>query len=280
MAKEYQKFSPWTPTGDKDLGDEEWDGRPSEKIWQSLGRRNPELRELKEYRLFTDQRELCWKDLPALKVTALPRVIPSDTRGTTVNLTDLNSVPRPRTVGPLVIVAWQQFTSEKEEFEAPVLVDVPNEITLEQLVADYIFPTKDGNFDIDTQFTWCLEETSGSKKDQTKREVTNIPHALPPGFNLRVRANTLHRESGGKVLVEMVFGAAHFCVAVRESAIVEELSARAAEVMQRRGQGNQWYVDRNPSEQVDQEFCYQTVLIFDVYPASFHAQSPHSSFRS
>jgi hypothetical protein len=52
MAREFQKFWLWTPTGDKDLGDEELEGRQPNEVWTSLRNRNAGLQELKEYRLF------------------------------------------------------------------------------------------------------------------------------------------------------------------------------------------------------------------------------------
>jgi hypothetical protein len=91
MGKEYQKFWLWTPAAENDLGDEEWDGRSAEEIWQCMRHRNCNLKELREYLLHTDQREICWKDLPVLKVTAVSRVIPSGDRGVEVRLIDINS---------------------------------------------------------------------------------------------------------------------------------------------------------------------------------------------
>jgi hypothetical protein len=58
MAREYEKFWLWTPTGEENLGDEEGDGRSAEKMWQSLRYKNCGLAELKECRLYTDRREI------------------------------------------------------------------------------------------------------------------------------------------------------------------------------------------------------------------------------
>jgi hypothetical protein len=137
MAKEYQKLLLWTPTGDKDLGGEELERREQNEVWTSLRLRNAELLKLREYRPFTSQIEINWSDLPKQGVIAVSRVIPTKDRGTEFRLLDLNSVPRPRTVGLLVRVTWKLFTNEKEEFEDPVEVDIPNEITLAQLLLDF-----------------------------------------------------------------------------------------------------------------------------------------------
>jgi hypothetical protein len=51
MAREYQKFWLWTPTGEEDLGDEEWDGCSAEEMCQSLRRKNCGLAELKDCHL-------------------------------------------------------------------------------------------------------------------------------------------------------------------------------------------------------------------------------------
>jgi hypothetical protein len=58
MAKEYQKFWLWTPDGEKDLADEEWDGRSPDEMWLSLRHKNNGSEELREFRLFEGQREL------------------------------------------------------------------------------------------------------------------------------------------------------------------------------------------------------------------------------
>jgi hypothetical protein len=53
-----QKFWCWKPSGIKDLGNEELDGRSKEEIWRSLRRRNADLREFGEYRMFEGQSEV------------------------------------------------------------------------------------------------------------------------------------------------------------------------------------------------------------------------------
>jgi hypothetical protein len=47
MAKECQKFWPWMPTGDRDLGDEELDGRERNEVWTNLRHRNAGQLELR-----------------------------------------------------------------------------------------------------------------------------------------------------------------------------------------------------------------------------------------
>jgi hypothetical protein len=99
---------------------------------------------------------------------------------------------------------------------------------------------------VNTVFQWCLEErevTKSSKKsnkpDKMTREIVQIPYILPPGFNLRVRANSLHKIATGKKLVELSFGVFHFYVAIRTDATLENLNASAAAVLEAKGQANQ-----------------------------------------
>jgi hypothetical protein len=132
-----------------------------------------------------------------------------------------------------------------------VEVGIRNEITLAQLVAAYINPFAEGKFDINTVFSWNLEEREDkTKKDRAKREVVQIPERTPPEFNLRVKANTLHNS-----------GSVWFYMALKMDATLEKRSASVAATMQERGLGDQWYVEGNPREQVDFEFCYPVVQI-------------------
>jgi hypothetical protein len=136
----------------------------------------------------------------------------------------MNSVPRTRDVGPLTQVSWQLFMNEIEPLEAPEVAQVPNEITLSQLVMSYIHPNVEGKFDIDTIFRWTLEETEppapsgkGPRPDKSVREIVKIPQQIPVGFNLRVAANTVHLGSEeDRTLVELSFGAIRFYLGFKQ----------------------------------------------------------------
>jgi hypothetical protein len=111
----------------------------------------------------------------------------------------MNATPRPRTAGPLTRASWQLFTVDKTPVCEPVPVDVPNEITLAQLVSAYIIPSGFNRLDANTVFQWNLEiAPARGKKDKTKREVVQIPQKIPVGFNPRVTTNTLHENDDGR----------------------------------------------------------------------------------
>jgi hypothetical protein len=90
-----QKFWCWTPSGVKDFGSEELDGRSREEIWQSLRARNAGLGEFGEYRMFEGQNEVNWSNLPIIDLTLVPTVIPVTERGTEFHIVDHTKVLRP-----------------------------------------------------------------------------------------------------------------------------------------------------------------------------------------
>jgi hypothetical protein len=117
-------------------------------------------------------------------------------------------------------------------------------------------PSGSRNYDRNTLFSWNLEEREDkTKKDNAKRKIVQIPQIVTPGFNLRVKANTLHSGDSGKKLVELAFGSARFHLAMPENATLENLAA----TMQWSGQGDQWHVEGNPKEAVEFGFCYQAL---------------------
>jgi hypothetical protein len=149
-----QKFWCWFPSGARDLGNEDLDDRTREEVWQSLRLRNPDLQDFGAYSMFRGQREINWSDLPQNEVTLVPTVIPVVERGNEFKIVERNQVPQPRGVGHITRAAFQVFTMEKSPVDSPVLIDIPNEITLAQLVAHFILP----DWDVDTVFYWCPEE--------------------------------------------------------------------------------------------------------------------------
>jgi hypothetical protein len=234
MERPYQKFRMWTTSEEIDLGDEALDGRPPVEMWASLKSRNPDLGKQTDYRMFVWQDEVGWVKLPVPNLVLVPESIPRAERGSVFHLVDLNSAPRPRSVGHLTQVSWQLSTNEQDPFSDPVVVSIPNEITLTQLVAAYIYRHEGGRLDINTVFRWCLEEKAPEDpRNKSAREVISIPDRIPVGFNLRVAANSLHTIPNGKRLVECIFGDAHFFVAMREDATV---SLRRANIISQNGQ--------------------------------------------
>jgi hypothetical protein len=165
---------------------------------------------------------------------------------------DTNGTPRPREVGPMVAVIWQLFTNNHEPIGQPVDAQVPNEITLAQLASSIIVPHVEGKFDANTVFHWCLEE---------KEMKYGIPYTLLPWCNLKVKANTVHLGPKDERLMELAFQNTHFYLGIRSDTTLETLSQAVAETIEKRGQGNQWYVEGNSREVVDFEFCYPIVPI-------------------
>jgi hypothetical protein len=172
---------------------------------------------------------------------------------------DINLATPMRTVRPQVRVTWQLFTKDKEAFQEPIEADVPNEISLAQLVANFIVPFMEGRFDHNTMFNWRLEErVDKSKKDKTKHEIIQIPQILPPRSNFRVKENSVGSD---KKLAHLNFGSIHLHLAMPKGATLANLSAFVAATMQQSDQGNQWYVEGNPREAVDFDFCYPIVPV-------------------
>jgi hypothetical protein len=147
---------------------------------------------------------------------------------------------------------------EKTPVGEPVPVDIPNEITLAQLATGYIVPSGHDRLDANTVFFSNLEIAPCSgKKDKTKREVVQIPQKIPVPFNMRAMANTLHERSDGRRVVQCAFGAARVNFTLKEDETVGKLSAVVANWMRQRRQGAEWFVEGNPREVIDFEFCYQ-----------------------
>jgi hypothetical protein len=93
-----QRFQVWQNGGIFDLGAEDLDGRPKEEIWQALRARNPLLKNIEDYKLFVDQKEYQWNDLPVLNVTLVPNSVPMVTRGSEFRIADRHKVGKVRLV--------------------------------------------------------------------------------------------------------------------------------------------------------------------------------------
>jgi hypothetical protein len=245
MQQAYQKFWLWMPKGEVDLGDE---------MWSSLRIRNTKhgLGEMADYRMCTDHCEILWTEIPALHVVLVPRVMPTPSRGIEVRMMNLNGVPRPREIGPMMEVTWQLITNDHKPLGQPVEIRVPKEITLAQLVSFVVVPRVEGKFDASTVFQWCLE------KDELDYA---IPYTVPTGYHLKVKANTVRLGDNDKRLVELAFQDTHFHLGMRPDAMLETLNQAVVENTMARGPGDQWYVEGSPREAIDFEYCYSVLPI-------------------
>jgi hypothetical protein len=77
-------------------------------------------------------------------------------------------------------------------------------------------------------------------------------------------ANALHENSSGRRKVTCRFGAAQVRFSFHESETVGRLAARAIDWMKECGQGDQWFINRDPNEEIDFDFEYQILPIPQV----------------
>jgi hypothetical protein len=124
--------------GTQDLGTEDLDGRSPQEIWRNISSRTQGLGELADYSLFQGQQELSWNNLPSFDATFVRKLIAVGDRGADFKLVDRNQAPLPRKVASLVRVGCQLLIAERAMYGDQMEFDVPNEITLPQLVAHYI----------------------------------------------------------------------------------------------------------------------------------------------
>jgi hypothetical protein len=193
--------------------------------------------------MFCGQKEINWRDLPQNEVTMVPVVIPVGEHGRQFKLLDHSNVPRPRLEGNLTRAAFQVFTMEKTPIDSPTPIDIPDEITLAQLVSHFILPAG-GDWDVNTVFYWCPEEIEeepkkGEKAYKTRRTIVEIPYDIPTEFALRVKANTLRDGPSNKRMARCVFGSVPMCFAMNEDAPLSRLKARVIDSMTQRGQGGE-----------------------------------------
>jgi hypothetical protein len=258
LNKPTQKFWCWRPSGVRDMGEEELENRTREEVWRSLQVRNPDLREIGDYRMYEGQREVNWSDLPIADLTLVPTVIPVVERGTESHIVNQTTVPRPRNVGRLMHMAFQIFTMEKTPVCEPVEIDAPNEITLAQLVAYFVLPWG-RDLDVSTVLYWCPEEIEGkSSSDKTKRTLVQVPYQIPMGLVLRVKANTLG-ENSTKKMARCKYGSVPMCFAMPEDATIGRLRERVADWMRQRNLGEDWTIEREEREIIDFGFCHEVV---------------------
>jgi hypothetical protein len=148
---------------------------------------------------------------------------------------------------------------EKTAIGEPVPIIAPNEITLAHLVSYFILPRGD-QLDVNTVFYWCLEEVEDpSESDKTKWTLVQIPHRIPTGFVLRVKANTLHGNSSKK-MARCKYGSVPMCFAMPENSTVGRLAERVRDWMSQRGLPEDWTLGRPDNEAIDFEYEYPVTV--------------------
>jgi hypothetical protein len=162
-------------------------------------------------------------------------------------------------------MTFQVFTTKRDQLSEPVVIMAPNEIILAQLVTYFILPMDD-ELDVNTVFYWNLREVEDlSVADRTKRKIEQIPYTIPMGFNLRVKANTLHTNSR-KRIARCEFGSVPMCFSMEEDATVGKLRDRMIDWMKQRGQGEDWMLDRPDNEVIDFDYAYPVEALVRSVP--------------
>jgi hypothetical protein len=230
-----QRFQFWQGMSLYDIGEEDLNGRSKTEIWQSLKARNPLLRPFEEYKLYVGQNEVQWSDLPVANLALVPIEIPVTNRGTEFKLKDRHISNKPREVGPLTRMSYQIFTLEKSPVGEPVDILAPNELSLAQLVTSFVLPSG-MDFDVGSVFYWNLkEEEPAPGTDKTIRKIEQIPMKIPPGFNLRVKCNTL-RDASHKRMAHVKWGSVKMHFAMNPNDTMARLKKRVADWMNQSGQ--------------------------------------------
>jgi hypothetical protein len=264
-----QRFYLWQPSGLKDLGDEELDGRSRDEIWGAIQLRNSEVKAPREYRLFSGSDEVTWENLPVPNLTLVPHNVPVGNRGSEFKIVDCLQVPHLREAGPLTQMSYQVFTMENTQVTKPIVITAPNEISLAQLVTYFILPSG-MSLDVASVFYWnLLQIEDTSKADKTKRKLQEIPDKIPVGFNLRVKCSSL-RENSTKRIVNCRFGDVFLPFSMPPDALLGRFKERVADWMNQRGQGPDWTVDGNDNEQIDFDFDYPVIPLAREAPIKIY----------
>jgi hypothetical protein len=237
------------------------------------------------YRLSSGQDEVPWENLPAPKLTLVPRKIPVGDRGAAFNIVDSHQAPRMREAGPLKQISYQVFTMDNTAVTEPIVITAPNEITLAQLVTYFILPSDIGAYlDVASVFYWNLREiVDVTKADKTKRTFEAIPEKIPIGSNLRVKCSSL-RDGSNKKVVNCSFEGVHLPFPMPVDALLERLKARVSDWMKQRGQGPDWTVDGPDREAIDFDFEYPIIpisrdMLVKVYLKQWETTlAPHQSW--
>jgi hypothetical protein len=151
---------------------------------------------------------------------------------------------------------------EKTPVGVPTLIDIPNEITLAQLVTYFILPAG-GDWDVNMIFYWCFEEIENNA--DRKREIIEVPNSIPTGFVLRVKANTL-RDAQDKRMARCIYGSIPMCFMIEQNATIAQLRARMIDWLTQRNQGDEWKFEWviNEGEAIDFDHVYAVVPLNTV----------------
>jgi hypothetical protein len=78
--------------------------------------------------------------------------MPAPHKGDAVMLADLVGLQPTRRVGPMINASWKPFSCSREEVSAKVEVEIPHEISLGQVVLNFVLPYMDHKSDAKTTF--------------------------------------------------------------------------------------------------------------------------------
>jgi hypothetical protein len=260
-----QRFQLWQCAGMYDLGAEDLDGRSKEEIWVSLKRKSPLLKRLEDYKLYVDQDEVSWNNLPVLNVTLVPNEIPVISRGMEFKIADRHKTNKLRQVGPLTPMTYQIFMIDKAPIGEPVDIIAPNEISLAQLITHFVLPS---GIDLDAGSVFyrnLREEEPAPGENKTKRKIEQIQMKIPPGFNLRVKCSSL-REASRKKMAHVKFGIVRMNFAMAPNDTMGRLKERVADWMNQLGQGPDWTIDRPDREEIEFEYEFEVVPLVREVP--------------
>jgi hypothetical protein len=94
----------------------------------------------------------------------------------------------------MIRVSWKPYTCSREKVTAEMEEDVPNEITLRQLLPNFVVPFMNGKLDARTTFRWVL------LKDEDG-DLIPIPVRLPGSYSFKIVATMISTKPRGPKLV-------------------------------------------------------------------------------
>jgi hypothetical protein len=106
--------------------------------------------------MFVGQREVKWSALPCVGVVLVSFDIPTGERRSNVSVQESSGVRPSRKVGLLTRVTLQLFTMAHEPITEETDVEVANEITLGQLVLEFVMLGFEGRIDARASFHWDI----------------------------------------------------------------------------------------------------------------------------
>jgi hypothetical protein len=133
--------------------------------------------ELPFYRYFIGQGEIQCSERPTDSVTIVTMDIPTPDRGDEADTTSMMGQRGRRKDGPMVKARWQLFCRSHEPMSKLFEIETPNEISLGQLVAEYVGPYFQRRINSQSRYRW-----KGGKQ----------PGQLPEGFDFRISGRIGH----------------------------------------------------------------------------------------